>query len=254
VIYFVDVYANWFDVELASVFIAVMRHNGINVFVPPRQVPSGMAAVSVGAVDTARRFAAKNVPVLAEAVRQGYHVVTTEPSAALCLTREYPNLDDDDDVRLVAENTSDACAYLWKMHLAGKLELDFKPVNATVGYHLPCHLRALEVGSPGENLLRLIPGLSVHRIDKGCSGMVGTYGLKKKNYRNSLRAGWGVISALRDPQIQVGITECSACKIQMEQGTTKPTLHPMKILALSYRLMPELERLLSARGEELIVT
>jgi Fe-S oxidoreductase len=254
VVYFVDVYANWFDVELAAAFVAVMRHNGVQVFVHPRQVPSGMAAISVGAVDTARRFADKNVPVLAEAVRQGYHIVTTEPSAALCLTREYLNLDRDDDVRLVADNTFDASAYLWKMHQVGKLELDLKPVNATVGYHQPCHLRALDMGSPGEHLLRLIPGLSVRRIEKGCSGMAGTYGLKRRNYRNSLRAGWGVISSLRDPQIQIGATECSACKMQMEQGTTKSTIHPMKLLALSYRLMPELERLISTRGEELVVT
>jgi hypothetical protein len=40
----------------------------------------------------------------------------------------------------------------------------------------------------------------------------------------------------------------------MEQGVTKPTLHPVKMLALSYGLMPELEPLLSARGQELIVT
>lgn len=254
VLYFVDVYANWFDVELANAFINVMRHNGISVYVPPRQVPSGMAAVSVGAVDTARRYAARNIPLLAEAVRQGYHVVTTEPSATLCLTHEYPNILDDDDVRLVAKNTTDACDYLWKMHQSGHLELNFRPVNASVGYHMPCHMRALNVGSPGENLLRLIPGLSVKHIEKGCSGMAGTFGLKRSNYRSSLRAGWGVISALRDPLIQVGTTECSACKIQMEQGTTKPTIHPLKLLALSYGLMPELGRLLTTRGEDLIVT
>ena len=254
VLYFVDVYANWFDVELARALINVMRHNGVAVYVHPRQVPSGMSAVSVGAVDTARPFASLNVPLLADAVRQGYHVVTSEPSAALCITHEYPNIVDDDDVRLVATNTSDACDYLWKMHQTGQLELDLRPINATVGYHLPCHLRALEVGSPGENLLRLIPGISVKRIEKGCSGMAGTYGMKRKNYRSSLRAGWGVIAALRDPVIQVGTTECSACKIQMEQGTTKPTIHPLKLLALSYGLMPELGRLLTTRGEELIVT
>ena len=28
--------------------------------------------------------------------------------------------------------------------------------------------------------------------------------------------------------------------MQMEQGTTKPTLHPIKLLALSYGLMPEI--------------
>ncbi len=254
VLYFVDVYANWFDVELANALVNVMRHNGISVYVPPRQVPSGMSAVSVGAVDTARRFAARNIPLLAEAVRQGYHIVTTEPSATLCLTHEYPNIVDDDDVRLVAKNTTDACDYLWKMHQTGQLELNLRPVNASVGYHMPCHMRALNVGSPGENLLRLIPGLSVKPIEKGCSGMAGTFGLKRANYRSSLRAGWGVIAALRDPVIQVGTTECSACKMQMEQGTTKPTIHPLKLLALSYGLMPELGRLLTTRGEELIVT
>lgn len=42
--------------------------------------------------------------------------------------------------------------------------------------------------------------------------------------------------------------------MQMEQGTTKPTIHPLKILALAYDLMPEFEELLNARGEELVVT
>jgi Fe-S oxidoreductase len=103
-------------------------------------------------------------------------------------------------------------------------------------------------------LLKLIPGLTVQRIDQGCSGMAGTFGLKRQNYRNSLRAGWGLITALRDPVIQAGTTECSTCKIQMEQGTTKPTIHPLKILALAYNLMPELDNLLLTRGEELVVT
>jgi Fe-S oxidoreductase len=140
------------------------------------------------------------------------------------------------------------------MHQAGNLELDWKPVNASLGYHQPCHLRALNVGSPGENLLRLIPGLTVKHIEQGCSGMAGTYGLKRENYRSSLRAGWGLISSLRDPAIQAGTTECSACKMQMEQGTTKPTIHPIKVLALAYGLMPEVAPLLTMQGEELVVT
>jgi Fe-S oxidoreductase len=148
-----------------------------------------------------------------------------EPSAAL-LVHEYPNLIQDDDARLVAAHTSDVCSYLWSIHQQGKLELDFKPINATVGYHQPCHMRALGAGSSGENLLRLVPGLTVRRLERGCSGMAGTYGLKRESYRSSLRAGWGLISALREPTLHAGTTECSACKLQMEQGTNKPTLHP----------------------------
>jgi anaerobic glycerol-3-phosphate dehydrogenase C subunit len=254
VLYFVDTYANYHDPQLAEAFVAVMEHNGVAVYVHPAQTQSGMAMISVGAVERARDVASRNVAILAEAVRQGYTIVCSEPSAALCLTNEYPALLDDDDTRLVAANTVEACSYLWNLHLTGKLQLDMKPVNVAVGYHMPCHLKALEVGSPGESLLRLVPGLSLQVADKGCSGMAGTFGLKKANYRNSLRAGWPLISAVRDSDWQAGTTECSACKMQMEQGTNKPTVHPLKLLALAYGLMPEVATLLASRGEELVVT
>ena len=91
-------------------------------------------------------------------------------------------------------------------------------------------------------------------IEQGCSGMAGTYGFKRKNYNRSLRMGMPLINAMRSPSIVAGTTECSACKIQMEQGTTKPTIHPVKILALAYGLMPELEDLFNRRSEELTVT
>jgi FAD/FMN-containing dehydrogenase/Fe-S oxidoreductase len=254
VLYFVDLYANWYDLQLAEAFVAIMQHHGISVYVPPQQRASQMAMIALGDVERAKPIAARNVALLAEAVRQGYQIVATEPSAVLCLTHEYPQLLDDDDVRLVAAHTSEACSFLWRLHEAGKLELDFRPVNLTVGYHLPCHLRALEVGSPGERLLKLIPGVTVRRIERGCSGMAGTFGLKRANYRSSLRAGWGLIRSLRDPSIDVGTTECSACKMQMEQGTSKPTIHPLKVLALAYGLMPEIDKLLVTRGQELTVT
>ncbi len=254
VLYFVDTYANYHDVQLAEAFVRVLQHNGVAVYVAPGQRASGMSMISQGALEPARKLAQRNVALLADAVRQGYQIVTTEPTAALCLTHEYVNLLGDGDAASVAENTSEACNYLWRMHQQGVLELDLKPVNATFGYHMPCHLKAMEVGSPGENLLRLIPGLVVEPIDKGCSGMAGTYGLLRTNYRNSLRAGWGVISALRKQRLQFGTTECSSCKMQMEQGTSKPTIHPLKVLALAYGIMPELEPLLNTRSEELIVT
>lgn len=254
VVFFVDLYANWFDVQLAEALVAILRHNGISVYVPPHQLPSGMPMVALGAVDDARRLAARNIPLLAEAVRQGYDILATEPAAALCLRHEYPQLLDDEDARLVAEHTYEACTYLWRLHQQGKLELDLKPVHVALGYHQPCHVRALQVGTPGEHLLRLIPGITVFGLNAGCSGMAGTFGLKRENYRTSLRAGWGLISAVRDPAIQLGATECAACKMQMEQGNAKPTIHPLKVLALAYGLLPEVGGLLTARGEERTVT
>jgi Fe-S oxidoreductase len=172
----------------------------------------------------------------------------------LALKHEYLNLLDDDDARLVAANTYEATHFLWELHQTGQLELDFRPVNQTVGYHLPCHQRALETGTPGISLMRLVPGLQVELIEKGCSGMCGTFGLKRRNYIRSLRTGLPLIKAMRSPAFVAGATECSTCKIQMEQGTNKPTIHPLKIIALAYGLMPQLGDLFNRRNEDLVVS
>jgi Fe-S oxidoreductase len=87
---------------------------------------------------------------------------------------------------------------------------------------------------PFRQLLALIPELELHKIDSGCSGMAGVWGLSAENFRTSVRIGWPLISGMRDERLAGGTTECSSCKLQMEQGTTKPTLHPLKLLAASY--------------------
>jgi Fe-S oxidoreductase len=115
-------------------------------------------------------------------------------------------------------------------------------------------LRALGVGAPAENLLRLVPGMKVNRIEKGCSGMAGLWGVKRDNYRASLRAGLDLISTVRDGPFQIGTTECSTCKMQMEQGSAKPTIHPIKLLALAYGLMPEVADLVRSGGNSLVVS
>jgi Fe-S oxidoreductase len=254
VVYFVDAYVNWNDVELGQAFVKVLKHNGIDVVVPGGQNISAMSLISDGAVARAKRLAQKNVELLAEWVRQGYKIVTTEPSAALALKHEYLNLLDDQDANIVSENTIDASSFLLQLHLSGDLELDFRPINASIGYHLPCHQRALSEEIPALKLLRLIPGLQVELMDKGCSGMAGTYGIKRKNYLRSLRMGFALINAMRSTDIIAGTTECSTCKIQMEQGTTKPTVHPIKIIALAYGLMPQLENIFNRRSGDLVVS
>jgi FAD/FMN-containing dehydrogenase/Fe-S oxidoreductase len=242
VAYFVDVFANHFDQELAESVVGVLRQAGVNVHVPRRQRGSGMAALVVGDLDHARELATANLRVLGDVVRDGYTVVCSEPTAALMLRREYLKLTDDLDAALVSQNTMDVGQYLAGLAARGQLPEPKHPLRAKVGYHQPCHLRALEVGTPGLDLIRTIPELEVDFIDRGCSGMAGTFGLARKNFRTSLRAGRGLLNRLQDDDIEIGATECGACRMQMEQGITKQTLHPIKLLSLSYGLNPSLLR------------
>ncbi len=242
VVYFVDLFANYYDQELAEAAVAVLRHAGVNVYVPTQQRSSGMASLVVGDIDHARDLALANLRVLANAVRDGYTVVCSEPTAALMLREEYTKLTEDLDADLVSAHTMDLGQYLLGLSGRGQLPAPEEPLRARVGYHQPCHLRALEVGTPGLDLLRGIPELDVEFIDRGCSGMGGTYGLARGRFRSSLRAGRGLLNRVRDADIDVGATECAACRIQMEQGSVKRTLHPVKLLSLAYGFDPLLRQ------------
>src|SRR5205807_1026423 len=95
----------------------------------------------------------------------------------------------------------------------------------------------------------LIPRMRGQTIDVSCSGMAGTFGLKTKNYAVSLEAGRPMLEVLARPEILYGSTECSTCRMQMEDGAGKRTLHPAQYLALAYGLMPGLEGRLRRRVE-----
>ncbi len=51
-----------------------------------------------------------------------------------------------------------------------------------------------------------------------------------------------MLEELSRPGVLFGSTECSTCRLQMEDGGGKRTLHPVQYLALAYGLLPELGR------------
>ncbi len=254
VVYFVDHFANYHDPELGRAFLAILEHNGIRVHVPEDQTVSGMAMISAGDLDGARKVAEQNIRQLSELAREGVPILCTEPAAALCLKHEYPRLLDHPDVQIVADRVVEATTFLAGLLAKDQLRTDFGPLKLTASYHTPCHLKALHHGSPALKLLEKIPELEVFSIEKGCSGMAGAFGLTRENFDTSLRIGHDLIEHMRTTDVTIGLTECSSCKMQMEQGTTTPTLHPIKLLALSYGLMPELKQRLNRSTKKLVVS
>jgi FAD/FMN-containing dehydrogenase/Fe-S oxidoreductase len=260
--YFVDLYANYLDPQIAEATVLVLQHNGFDVYVPPGQSGCGIEALAHGDVDSARDSALQNVRLFADLIREGMTVVCSEPSAALMFRQDYADLVDDVDVPLLARHTVELMQFLADLHREGRLRTDFRAIDAGIGHHVPCHIKAL--GAPaapaaagaaaapaGPALLALIPGLRVHMIDVSCSGMAGTYGLKATNYDTSLAAGAPMLAELRRPRALFGAAECSSCRVQMEDGAGKRSLHPVQYLALAYGLLPEVESRLQEPLREL---
>ena len=240
---FVDTYSNHFDPQLAELAVQILEHNGFSVHVPVRQRPSGRSSFLVGHANRAERLARHNTAQMSELIRQGYKIVTIEPFAASCLTKDYRYLVDRDDADLMEENVTDFCSLLLRYHLEGKLRIDFRSLPFRVGYHAPCSGLAISASlatdsMPAETLLHLIPSLELQRIERGCCGMGGLWGFQQKNYRHSLQTGTPLFRALRKPEIAFGVSDCNACCSQMAHGSRKRAHHPIRLLAAGYGFLP----------------
>ncbi|GHT16901.1 oxidase [Planctomycetales bacterium] len=241
---FVDTYANHFDTKLAELAVRILEHNGLSVYIPSRQRPSGLTSFAAGHSYRAEKLARYNSMLFADLLRQGYRVVTLEPSSASCMKKDYPSVVEDEDTETLSKYVTDFCGYLWELYGNERLKLDFKPLPFCAGYHVPCRSMSMlscRIGEPipAEKLLRLIPALNVCRIERGCCGMAGMFGFKKKNYRRSLQIGTPLFQALRQTEIDFGVSDCNSCCLQMSHGSNKPAIHPIRLLAAAYGLTTE---------------
>jgi Fe-S oxidoreductase len=239
----VDTYANHFDPLLAEFAVQILEHNGFFVHVPVRQRPSGRSSFLVGHANRAERLARYNTAQMSELIRQGYKIVTIEPYSASCLAKDYRHVVNSRDTELMEENVVDFCSFLFQYHQADKLRNDFQSLPFRAGYHAPCCGLAASASlatdtMPAERLLRLIPDLEVKRIERGCCGMGGLWGFQQKNYRQSVQIGAPLFRALRSPDIDFGVSECSSCCSQMAHGSRKRAHHPIRLLAAGYGFLP----------------
>jgi Fe-S oxidoreductase len=237
-------------------FLKILRACGVETIVPPQRA-SGLPAMDYATVDVAMSAILANARAFAPAIDAGYTVVTTEPSAALALREEALAFCDDPLVGKLAANTVDAMSFLAGLLDQGKLPelggqsgarfggkdagrgagreeagLETCATKRTVlGYHAPCHVKALGAAGATLRLMALIPGYELRAIEEGCCGIAGTWGMKRANYEKSMRLGAPLFEALRDPAIDLGLSECSTCRLQMEHGSAKAAVHPITLLA-----------------------
>jgi Fe-S oxidoreductase len=150
---------------------------------------------------------------------------------------EYPRLLGTDDAKKVADNTTDPTEFLSRLANQGKLKKDFKTSAGTINYHMPCHLRAQNIGYKTRDVLALLPDTKVKVVEE-CSGHNGTWAMKKENFELSMKYGNRAFTAMAEGNPQVTCSDCPLAAIQIEQGTGRRPLNPMQIIAKSYRGEP----------------
>jgi len=235
VAYFVDTYANYNDHALGFAVLDVLRYNQIDVILPGQR-PTPLPAIVYGDFKHARRDLAYSVRHLARAVKEGYKIICSEPSAALCLQQELRHFVAGQDAELVSKNTYELTGYLLDLYNRGKIKPVEKIPNHKFLYHQPCHLYALGNDKSGLELVRKLCRTEVTDLDAGCCGLAGTFGMQKKNYQLSSKISEPMQKALADRDEEYVLTECAACGMQIEHISGKIIRHPVKIIADCYGL------------------
>jgi len=232
VVYYAGCAANYYETAVAKATVQVLERNGFSVVVPEARC-CGLPALSGGDSKSFRRLAEHNTRLLAV---EEADIVTACSSCALVLEHDYPKLLGSPAARAVGERTSDIVDFLCELDDRGELDRSFRPVEQVVGYHTPCHLRALKA-KPLERrlaLLEAIPGVSVRRLERGCCGMAGTFGMKAKNSSASMAIGHGLFDAIRSASCQSVATECPTCTWQVRHGTGIRVAHPVTLVSEAY--------------------
>jgi glycerol-3-phosphate dehydrogenase subunit C len=235
VAYYSGCFANYYYPQVGQATIEVLGRSGIEVVVPD-QVCCALPMIAKGNIRGAYKNMTYNTKVLSQLISRGFALVTTCSSCGLFLKQDYPRFLGTEAANQISQNLYHITEYLLALHEIGQLNTNFTPLNQTVFYHTPCHLRAQQLINPTVKVLQLIPGISINKISDECCGMGGSYGYEKANYELSQAIAGKLYSDIKDNPSDRVVTDCGGCKLQIESGTDVSVDHPMILIKEAYGL------------------
>jgi glycerol-3-phosphate dehydrogenase subunit C len=237
VAYFHGCGTNYYEPAVGRMVVSVLEHNGFRVAVP-KQDCCGLPLQSNGNFESARKYVRRLAAALAPYARAGIPIVTNSTSCGLMLKREAREILEleDEELRLVGEQTYDLCEFLLALHDRGELRTDFDPLPLTVPYHAPCQQQGHGIGKPALDLLALVPELLAEELDADCCGIAGTYGLKREKYEISMKVGENLFRQINEADVDVAACDSETCRWQIAHGTGVRAVHPVELLHSAYGL------------------
>jgi glycerol-3-phosphate dehydrogenase subunit C len=232
VAFFYGCFINFYRPDIGKKIVRLLASMNVDVVLPP-QWCCGLPALGNGNLALAKSFAQKNAASLSNYIDAGYDIVYTCTSCGLCLLHDYPGILEIPQAKKIAEHSYDLHEYITKLINERYAQPEFKEVPRRIAYHIPCHLRALEIGYPAEKLMKMIPGLECEILDDACCGLSGSYGFKKENESAAIQMGKRAVSLIKKTGAKDIVADCGSCRMQLSGLSGMPALDPAEILCES---------------------
>lgn len=242
VVLFSTCFVNYNNPDLGEDAVSVLEKNNVQV-VCPEQNCCGMPGLNTGDLPWAEKKMKANVESLYPYAKDGFKILAINPTCSLTLKKEYvtflPPGEWREKAAVVAAASMDLNEFLFELKKEGKFNRAFRSTPGEVSYHVPCHLRAQNIGFRSRDMMRLIPESEIHLVEE-CCGHNGTWAMKEEYFDLSMIAGKRSFEGMKEHPDSQFTTDCPLAAIQLEQGTGSKfrPVHPMQILAKAY-LSPE---------------
>ncbi len=228
VLLFSDTYTNYNKPEAGKAAVRVLEAAGIHVRIPDETAGSGRPPFSKGFIEKARTDAKRNIVALAPQVGNGWDVVVVEPSDAVMVQSDYPDLLSGEAVDTLASNTYGVMEYLDVFRLVE--DLPCNDVKEHLTYHGHCHQKATKKDHHAVGVLRRA-GYRVDPLDSGCCGMAGSFGYEAEHYSMSRAIGNILFDQVDRSDGDVVVAPGASCRTQLGDEYEDRIPHPVEKLA-----------------------
>ena len=239
-------YINYNEPGIGLDLLKVLDHNDVPYVIVDKEKCCGMPKLELGDLESVNHSKEANIPVLARYAKEGYAILAAVPSCALMFKQEIPLMyPEEADVQLVKEAMWDPFEYMMARKRDGLLKVDFPVALGKISYQIPCHGRVQNIGKKTEEMLKMVPGTSVHTHER-CSGHAGTFGVKKAYHQQAMKIGKPLFKAMashKDGGLpDVISSDCPLGGHHIAQGFdvnnlgAPPQKHPLTLIREAYGL------------------
>jgi FAD/FMN-containing dehydrogenase/Fe-S oxidoreductase len=223
-----DTFARYHEPHIAIAAVKVLEAAGFYVTLAQKRKCCGRPAFSQGNLDEARKLGEHNFAILAN---DDAPILFLEPSCYSMFAEDYREL------KLPGAEAIALRSFLFEEFLENLLQsepdaLKFDFETAHFAVHTHCHAKALSNPNLASQLASRLPNRSVTKLETGCCGMAGAFGMIASKYELSLKIARPLVQQIKQqPYGTTVILSGTSCRHQVQHLATVRTQHIAEVLA-----------------------
>lgn len=223
-----DTFTRYHEPNIGMAAVKVLEAAGFSVTLPQLRKCCGRPAFSQGNLEEAAKLGSHNLALLAQ---DDAPVIFLEPSCYSMFAEDYRELNLP-GAREIAARCVLFEDFIEKLLIVEPAALAFDREHAHIVVHSHCHAKALTNVNRAVQLASRLPNRTVAKLETGCCGMAGAFGMTASKYELSLKVAEPLIQQIKQqPFGTIVVASGTSCRHQILHLSSAHPRHMAEVLA-----------------------